>query len=47
MQVEWSASFMQRMLFGTSRAYVNQLKKGEKYEYLKPVYGLGLLGEKF
>jgi len=47
MQVEWSASFMQRMLFGTSRAYVNQLKKGEKYEYLKPVYGLGLLGESF
>ena len=47
MQVEWSASFMQRMLFGSSRAYVNQLKKGEKYEYLKPVYGLGLLGESF
>ncbi len=47
MQVEWSASFMQRMLFGSSRAYVNQLKKGEKYEYLKPVYGLGLLGENF
>ena len=47
MQVEWSASFMQRMLFGASRAYVNQLKKGEKYNYLKPVYGLGLLGENF
>ena len=47
MQVEWSASFMQRMLFGASRAYVNQLKKGEKYKYLKPVYGLGLLGENF
>lgn len=47
MQIEWSASFMQRMLFGTSRAYVNQLKKGEKYEYLKPVYGLGLLGQNF
>ncbi|HEV2524416.1 MAG TPA: Rpn family recombination-promoting nuclease/putative transposase [Gammaproteobacteria bacterium] len=47
MQVEWSASFMQRMLFGASRAYVNQLKKGAKYKYLKPVYGLGLLGENF
>jgi predicted transposase/invertase (TIGR01784 family) len=47
MQLEWSASFMQRMLFGASKAYVNQLKKGEKYEYLKPVYGLGLLGENF
>jgi predicted transposase/invertase (TIGR01784 family) len=47
MQIEWSSTFMQRMLFDTSRAYVNQLKKGDKYEYLKPVYGLGLLGENF
>jgi predicted transposase/invertase (TIGR01784 family) len=47
MQLEWSAHFMQRMLFGASKAYVNQLGKGEKYQYLKPVYGLGLLGENF
>lgn len=47
MQIAWSSFFMQRLLFGASRAYVGQLKKGEKYEYLKPVYGLGLLGQNF
>lgn len=47
MQIEWSAYFMQRMLFGVSQAYVKQLEKGDRYEYLKPVYGLGLLGEVF
>jgi predicted transposase/invertase (TIGR01784 family) len=47
MQIEWSSYFMQRMLFGASQAYVRQLGKGEDYEYLKPVYGLGLLGENF
>src|SRR6202035_316911 len=41
MQIEWSSYFMQRMLFGASQAYVRQLNKGEDYEYLKPVYGLG------
>jgi predicted transposase/invertase (TIGR01784 family) len=47
MQLEWSSAFMQRMLFGASQAYVRQLNKGEDYKYLKPVYGLGLLGENF
>ena len=47
MQIEWSAHFMERMLFGASQAYVRQLGKGEGYEYLKPVYGLGLLGQSF
>jgi predicted transposase/invertase (TIGR01784 family) len=47
MQIEWSSHFMERMLFGASQAYVRQLEKGDKYEYLKPVYGLGLLGENF
>jgi predicted transposase/invertase (TIGR01784 family) len=47
MQLEWASSFMQRMLFGASQAYVRQLNKGEDYKYLKPVYGLGLLGENF
>src|SRR5579872_4178802 len=32
MQIEWSSFFMQRMLFGASRAYVNQLKSGSQYE---------------
>lgn len=47
MQIEWSSFFMQRMLFGASQAYVRQLNKGEYYDYLKPVYGLGLLAENF
>ena len=47
MQVEWSSHFMERMLFGASQAYVRQLDKGDEYEYLKPVYGLGLLGQSF
>lgn len=47
MQIEWSSFFMERMLFGASQAYVRQLKKGDQYEYLKPVFGLGLLCENF
>lgn len=47
MQIEWSSHFMERMLFGASQAYVRQLEKGDAYEYLKPVYGLGLLGQSF
>ena len=47
MQIQWTSSFMQRMLFGTSQAYVRQLEKGEDYELLSPVYGLGLLASTF
>jgi predicted transposase/invertase (TIGR01784 family) len=47
MQIQWVPSFMQRMLFGASQAYVRQLEKGEKYEYLNPVYGLGILATAF
>lgn len=47
MQMEWINAFMQRMLFNASNAYVKQLNKGEDYALLKPVYGLGLLGDVF
>jgi predicted transposase/invertase (TIGR01784 family) len=47
MQIQWTDSFMQRMLFGTSTAYVRQLAPGENYQLLKPVYGLGLIGSVF
>ncbi len=47
MQIQWTKSFMQRLLFGTSTAYVRQLEQGESYDLLKPVYGLGLLGSVF
>ena len=47
MQIQWTNSFMQRMLFNASKAYVRQLEKGEDYDLLKPVYGLGLINTTF
>lgn len=43
MQIEWTDSFKQRLLFGSSQALVKQLKKGENYHLLQPVYGLGIV----
>jgi predicted transposase/invertase (TIGR01784 family) len=47
MQMTWSKSFMSRFLFGTSKAYVQQLDRGQTYDTLCPVYGLALVNEKF
>jgi predicted transposase/invertase (TIGR01784 family) len=47
MQFNWSTNFMKRMLFGASRAYVQQLGKGEDYRSLCPVYGLSIINENF
>jgi predicted transposase/invertase (TIGR01784 family) len=47
MQVDWTLGFMQRLLFGTAQAYVNQLYKGEDYHSLCPVYGIGVINDKF
>ncbi len=47
MQIQWTTSFKQRMLFNASKAYVTQLEKGEHYDLLKPVYGLGLINTIF
>jgi predicted transposase/invertase (TIGR01784 family) len=47
MQMEWSTGFMQRMLFNSSQAYIKQLKKGENYHSLCPVYSLAILNERF
>lgn len=47
MQIQWTISFMQRMLFNAGKAYVRQLEKGEDYDLLKPVYGLGLVASQF
>lgn len=47
MQIQWTTSFRQRMLFNASKAYVRQLEKGEDYDLLKPVYGLGLINTTF
>src|SRR3990167_6774395 len=45
MQMNWTDNFKQRLLFGTSQAFVKQLDKGEGYRFLQPVYGLGLVAE--
>lgn len=47
MQLHWSDSFMKRLLFGTSKAYVQQINKGENYSSLCPVYGLGIINYTF
>ncbi len=47
MQIEWTDSFMQRLLFGVAQAYVKQLNAGEAYHLLNPVYGLGLINSVF
>jgi predicted transposase/invertase (TIGR01784 family) len=47
MQIEWSDTFMQRLLFGTAQAYVKQLSSGEGYHLLNPVYGLGIINSIF
>ena len=43
MQMSWTASFKQRVLFNASKAYVKQLEKGEVYASLQPVYSLNLV----
>jgi predicted transposase/invertase (TIGR01784 family) len=47
MQMLWSAHFSQRIVFGASQAYVKQLKKGEEYDLLQPVYALALVNSIF
>ena len=47
MQVNWTDSFKQRLLFSTSQAVVKQLEKGQKYNFLQPVYGLGIIADIF
>lgn len=47
MQIDWTNSFKQRLLFGTSQAVVKQLEKGEVYQLLQPVYGLGIIADVF
>ena len=47
MQMTWSKSFLSRFLFGTSKAYVQQLDRGQTYDTLCPVYGLALVNERF
>jgi len=47
MQLNWTTNFTKRLLFGASKAYVQQIGKGEDYESLVPVYGLGIINDVF
>ncbi|MBX9743411.1 MAG: Rpn family recombination-promoting nuclease/putative transposase [Chthoniobacterales bacterium] len=47
MQMEWITDFIKRMLYNTATTYVRQLKKGEPYQKLSPVYGLALINDRF
>jgi len=45
--MQWSAAFLQRVLYNVSKAYVRQLERGESYNTLEPVIGLSLLNDVF
>ncbi len=47
MQMFWTDSFKQRVLFNASKAYVKQLDKGQEYNLLQPVYALSLVDDVF
>ena len=47
MQMIWTADFFKRVLFNSSKAYVKQLKSGDDYSDLQPVYSLNLINEAF
>jgi len=47
MQMLWTESFQQRVLFNASKAYVRQLRPGDEYKCLQPVISLNLLNDKY
>ena len=47
MQMFWTDDFMQRLVFNAGKAYIRQLKKGDSYNLLHPVYTLAILNENF
>jgi predicted transposase/invertase (TIGR01784 family) len=47
MQMEWSDSFQSRVMFNASKAYIRQVRKGEDYKLLYPVYALSLVDDIF
>lgn len=47
MQMVWTPEFKHRVLFNASKAYVRQIKTGEDYELLQPVYSLNLVNDIF
>jgi len=47
MQMYWTNTFNNRMVFNAGKAYVRQLNKKEEYHLLQPVYTLAILNENF
>jgi predicted transposase/invertase (TIGR01784 family) len=43
MQINWTDSFMQRVVYNPGKAYVQQLDKGEDYEKLLPVMAISII----
>ena len=43
MQLNWDTDFFQRVFFNASKAYVRQLKGGEDFKLLQPVYSLNFV----
>ena len=47
MQMYWSPSFSNRLLFNASKAYVRRMDAGETYTLQQPVYGLAVINDIF
>ncbi|MDR0995647.1 MAG: Rpn family recombination-promoting nuclease/putative transposase [Tannerella sp.] len=47
MQMQWTDSFQSRVLFNSSKAYVRQMRRGDAYDLLQPVYSLNLVNDIF
>jgi predicted transposase/invertase (TIGR01784 family) len=47
MQMYWTESFKNRVVFNASKAYVKQLDSAKEYKLLQPVYALSLVNENF
>jgi predicted transposase/invertase (TIGR01784 family) len=47
MQMDWDEIFMNRIVFNAGKAYVRQLKRGDMYHLLHPVYTLSILNDNF
>jgi predicted transposase/invertase (TIGR01784 family) len=47
MELHPTNTFATRLLFGASRAFVQQMSVGEDYSSLCPVYGLGIVNDVF
>lgn len=45
MQMYWTDMFKRRTLYNTCKAYARPLKKGEKYDEVKPIYTLSLIND--